>query len=234
MCPSVPNNDHIDSLTEISSHHFQILEKLHLELSYQLEPNSLQRFLQTISKSLKVLKLRRFPLPNLTPLHFSSALKFSSLTFLEASDELFESLNFLKSFPVLTTLHIILRDYRQLTPTQILQNTTLDDLHPNLCLNNLFIEQPLDSLECVTRICQLFPNLTHLKARMDNDMLQELCRIGLQSLEQLYIISWDGLTDQGFTGIPDNLLQNVGRQDYCLDYCLEGFRTGPYIGRLKC
>ncbi|XP_021962496.1 uncharacterized protein LOC110858132 [Folsomia candida] len=229
MCATAPNDDHIKSFSKLATSHFEKLSQLHLELTPELDLVLLYELLRKLRISLKILKLRRFPLMHdMTPITFTNT-NLSNVTFLEVSNELVESLDFLPlNFPKLQTLHIIMRDYRHLEPTSVIQNTVMNNFPVLNHVQTLFIEQPLQSEDCIERICHLFPNLISLKLRMNNAMMHELCKSKPQCLERLHIISWDGLTDEGFTGISDHLLRNVGWMD---NY--EEYRYQAYIGVLK-
>lgn len=81
-----------------------------------------------------------------------------------------------------------------------------------------------------------------LKLRVNNEMLEEICTIARgnqredelrisnwKSLENLHITSWDGLTDEGITGINSQVLKFWGSYS---SFEARKHRTSPYIGNM--
>lgn len=197
----------------------------------------LNRLLNKCANTLKVLRLRRYPHPYSDfPITFTEN-KFNLITFLEVSESLLPSLSFLPNMPALERLHIILRDYRHLTCCETVENTEniSSIVHPGVKF--LYIEPPLLSQSCIEKLSVCLPGLETLRIRVNNEMLSEICRITKQrnsaswkNLTSLHITSWSGLTDEGITGINDQVLKFLGELS---TEDVQRHRNNPYIGDIQ-
>jgi len=230
MCPEAPNNAHVQLLSNL---HLPLTE-LHLEVSPTLSIPLLQGLLTQLAPTLQSLRLRRFPLVFLTEVQLGLNLPMSHVTFLEISNELLPSLEFLPFLPNLRTLNVILRDYRSLPPCEIIANTP-PTLGPHPCLQDIFIEAPLVSEDCILSLGRIVPHLKSLKLRLNDELLWALCGSPTisQSLEELEIVSHGGLTDEGFTGISEDGWNHLGRNLSARESeQVRQFRIYPFIGDL--
>jgi hypothetical protein len=231
MCPEAPNNAHLHILSVLNLP----LKQLHLEISPLLSVALLNSLLLNLSSTLTSLRLRRFPLVFLADERITLRVPLQNVKLLEISTDLVTSLEFLPYFSQLETLNIILRDYRSLPSCEMIINTpATTDPHPNL--RNLYIEPPLASEDCIIVLGRLFPKLKRLKIRLDDEMLWALCgsQPMSQVLEELHIISYGGLTDEGFTGISEDGWNHLVRagMGHNNDEDVHQFRIYPYIGDL--
>jgi len=210
------------------------LQELDLEISPLLETPLLNSFLLTL-KNLEILRLRRFPLFNPFTENivesFSLNLPLSTIRTLEISNTLVHSLEFLNYLPRLEALDIILRDYRNISFCEMIENTNVTEFFtPHYILKRVFIEAPLCSFTCISRLFNVITNsLTCVKLRLNDEMFWTLCESCVQmTLKELHIIAWEGLTDEGITGISHSVLSS---SMHSLD--LTSYRNQPYVGRLK-
>ncbi|CAL8141825.1 unnamed protein product [Orchesella dallaii] len=228
--PEIPNDEHLGSLANLSQHnHF---ESLHLEISPLTTITILSNLLENNADTLKTLRLRRYPHPYLAMMPITLAIELQHVAFLEISDSLTPSLSFLPHMPALKTLHIILRDYRNLPACEIIHNTPNPQRVSHGGVTNLYIEPPLISRSCIEKLAICFPALETLQIRLSNEMMHELCTqaVTWKKLNSLHITSWDGLTDEGITGISCEILKFWGGYS---SFEARKHRKNPSIGNIK-
>lgn len=231
----VPTEDHFSRIANLS-HDF---ESFHFEISPWISASVLNLVLRKHSDSLKSLRLRQYPYPFQTLPITLQDVTLNHVTFLEVSNEFLPSLSFLPLMPALTSFHVILRDYRNLGLCEIVQNTTDPSRVSHVGVKSVYIEAPLCSNDCIKKLAICFPSLQSLRLRVNNEMLGEICsqvKHGISSgncwngLQSLHVISWDGLTDEGITGINQKVLELWGSYS---NFKAKEQRTHSYIGDIS-
>lgn len=233
LFPQSPNDEHLIQIGNLQNR----LEAVHLEVSPLANVTLLASLLRNHSSSLKSVRLRRYPYyPGTLPIPINN-FSLSSVKFFEVSEDLVSSLTFLPYMPSLKRFHIIIRDYRHLNSCEMICNTTNPSSIAHTGVKTVWIEPPLVSKRCIETLSKCVPMLETLKLRVNNKMLTEICGIasqnqvpGWKKLQNLHITSWEGLTDEGITGINDHSLKLWGEFPNNIE--LRNYRNKPFIGDL--